>query len=87
MKKFMMGILTGVVVIPILADCVELVDMWFEAAKIAPSMKVTRGNGEIQKLAREYDLDGEGDEDVQSIGFEVPTEADYEEEEDDGYAE
>lgn len=76
MKKFIAGILFYVMVIPILESLVEMILGYIETLKIENTKKVTKGNIDIMELQAQTEQSY-----TNAIGFEVPSEEYYDEEE------
>lgn len=49
-KNFILGLLAGIVVIPIIEELLNVVFTWIEYLKILPSKLVLKGNDELSKL-------------------------------------
>lgn len=62
MRKFLYGLATGIVVIPLVGSLLEVVYSWFEVLKIKPASIVNEWN---KKVA------AESGEDVSAIGFQI----------------
>ncbi len=74
MRKFLYGLATGIIVIPLVGSLLEVAYLWFEVLKIKPASIVNEWN---KKVA------AESGEDVSAIGFQIDngSEEYYEEEE------
>lgn len=75
MKKYIWGLCTGIVIIPIIESFLELIYSWIEVLKTKPASIVNKWNKEIMK-------DDTLQDDVSVIGFQIPSESDddYEDE-------
>lgn len=62
MRKFLYGLATGIIVIPLVGSLLEVVYSWFEVLKIKPASIVNEWN---KKVA------AESGEDVSAIGFQI----------------
>lgn len=62
MRKFIYGLATGIVVIPLVGSLLEVAYSWFEVLKIKPASIVNEWN---KKVAAELG------EDVSAIGFQI----------------
>lgn len=75
---YIIGILTGLILIPILEELLNVVLTWIEYLKIKPSILVSKGNKEL------LELQNDGESETSVIGFqytpEPDEEYDYEEE-------
>ena len=80
MRKFLLGVITVVCIIPILNEFVELVCTHLEALKIKPTKKVLEGQTELQELQEKLNPEYQA---TSAIGFEVPNCDDYYEEDGD----
>ena len=77
MKKYILGFLTGVCLLPILDSITELVQVALEVPKGKLSKKVMKLNNEIQDIRAESEPVG-----TSCIGFDVPEEVEnYDDEE------
>ena len=72
MKKYILGFLTGVCLLPILDSITELVQVALEVPKGKLSKKVMKLNNEIQDIQAESESVG-----TSCIGFDVPEEVEY----------
>lgn len=76
-KYFIIGLLSGFIVIPIIEELMNVVNAWIQALLIKPNKIVIKGNKELAEM--------QGDEqEVQThcIGFQVDSEDYYDDEED-----
>lgn len=64
MKKYILGLLTGIVVIPVIEEFLNVIYSWIEVAKIKPAGIVNEWNKKIT---------ADTPEDTQAIGFQIPT--------------
>lgn len=77
MKKYILGFLTGVCLLPIVDSITELVQVSLEVPKGKLSKKVMKLNNEIQDIRAESEPVG-----TSCIGFDVPEEVEnYDDEE------
>ena len=72
MKKYILGFLTGVCLLPIIDYITELVQVALEVPKGKLSKKVMKLNNEIQDIRAESEPVG-----TSCIGFDVPEEVEY----------
>lgn len=91
MKKFIIGLLFGLIGIPVISDFVDDVDNLTELLSYKIAKRITSEQAEIEKIKQEF-LQGEEDEDdccksspmgfqsTSCIGFETSEENDMEEE-------
>lgn len=70
MKKFILGLATGILILPLAEGLLELILTWVEVAKIAPLKKIQKYNTESPE--------SEEKQDTYCIGFQVPNEEEYE---------
>ena len=77
-KYFIVGLITGFIGIPIIEELMSVVNAWIQALLIKPNKIVIKGNNELAEL--------QGDEEeyteTHCIGFQVPSEDDYYEDDD-----
>lgn len=71
MKKYILGMVTTICIIPILESFTELIQMLLEIPKGTLSKKVITINNEIQDLQAESEPVS-----TSCIGFEIPSESD-----------
>lgn len=64
MKKYILGLFTGIVVIPVTEEFLNVVYSWIEVAKTKPAGIVNEWNKKMME---------DSPEDIQAIGFQVPT--------------
>lgn len=78
-KYFILGLVTGFVAIPLIEELMTVVNTWIQALLIKPNKIVIKGNKELAELQCD-------EEEIQThcIGFQVPSNNDYE---DDDYDE
>lgn len=72
---YILGLLTGLLFIPIIEELIGVIQTWIQALLIKPSKIVLQGNKELSEL--------QGNEEeiqTQCIGFQVSSEDDYDEE-------
>lgn len=72
MKKYILGFLTGVCLLPIIDSITELVQVALEVPKGKLSKKVMKLNNEIQDIRAESEPVG-----TSCIGFDIPDEVEY----------
>ena len=72
MKKYILGFLTGVCLLPIIDSITELVQVALEVPKGKLSKKVMKLNNEIQDIQAESEP-----VETSCIGFDVPEEVEY----------
>nr|DAN52299.1 MAG TPA: hypothetical protein [Caudoviricetes sp.] len=73
MRKFLYGLATGIIVIPLVGSLLEVAYSWFEVLKIKPASIVNEWN---KKVA------AESGDDVSAIGFQINNDTEeYDEEE------
>ena len=75
MKKFILGLATAIIAIPVAESFAEYLCTCVEALKMRPTEKVIKGNAELQKYQNA------GVELAPCIGFAAPSEEEYYEEE------
>ena len=79
-KHFIIGLLSGLLFIPVIEEFLNVIMAWIQVLLLRPNKIVLKGNKELSELQSE-------DEPVQTscIGFQVPSEADddYYEDDDD----
>ena len=78
MKKYILGFLTGVCFLPILDSVTELIQVALEVPKGKFINEVMKINNEIQNIQSECEPVG-----TSCIGFDVPEEVEYYDEDDD----
>ena len=71
MKKYILGMVTAICMIPIMESFTELIQMLLEVPKGMLSKKVIKINNEIQDLQAESEPVS-----TSCIGFEIPSESD-----------
>lgn len=71
MKKYILGMVTTICIIPIMESFTELIQVMMEIPKGILSKKVITINNEIQDLQAESEPIG-----TNCIGFEIPSESD-----------
>lgn len=69
MKKYILGLFTGLAVIPIAESLLDVVYAWIEVAKTKPASIVNKWNKNIMSES--------SDGDVSVIGFQIPSEEEY----------
>lgn len=72
-KDFIIGILTGMVLIPIVEELITVIFQWIEYMKILPSKLILKGNKELAELQG----DAEGYEETSAIGFHYEPKEEY----------
>lgn len=70
---YILGLLTGLLFIPIIEEIIDIVQAWVQALLITPSKIVLQGNKELSELQ-----DNEEEIQTQCIGFQIPSSNDYE---------
>lgn len=70
---YILGLLTGLLFIPIIEEIIDIVQVWVQALLITPSKIVLQGNKELSELQ-----DNEEEIQTQCIGFQIPSSNDYE---------
>lgn len=71
---YIVGLLSGLVVIPLIESAIDVVYSWIEYLKIKPSKLVIQGNKELAELQDEED----GEFETNVIGFHYTPEEDDE---------
>ena len=77
-KHYILGILTGLLFIPVIEEFINVIMSWIQVLLLKPTKIVLEGNKEINEL--------QGDEEYQQtncIGFQIPSEDEYYFDEDD----
>ena len=76
-KYYIFGLLSGLLFIPIIEEFISVVSAWIQVLLLKPNKIVIKGNKELSEL--------QGDEEpieTHCIGFQIPSEDDYEDEDD-----
>lgn len=79
LKYYIFGLITGFIAIPLIEELMTVVNTWIQALLIKPNKIVVKGNKELTELQ-----DDEEEMQTHCIGFQVPSNNDYE---DDDYDE
>lgn len=76
MKKYILGLVTGLIFIPVIEELLNVAFSWIEYLKIVPSKLVLKGNKDLA------DLQSEDEEytETNAIGFQYIHQDDYDEE-------
>ena len=77
LKHYIFGLITGFIVIPLIEELMTVVNTWIQVLLLKPNKIVIKGNKELSEL--------QGDEEpieTHCIGFQIPSEDDYEDEDD-----
>ena len=72
LKHYILGLITGFIAIPLIEELMAVVNSWIQALLIKPNKIVIKGNKELAEM--------QGDEEyteTHCIGFQVPSEDDY----------
>ena len=78
MKKYILGVLSGMVIIPLIESIMEVIYSWIEVTKLLPAKLILKGNEELTELQERQEPTS-----TSCIGFQyTPTD-----EEDDDYDE
>lgn len=77
LKHYIFGLITGFIAIPLIEELMTVVNTWIQVLLLKPNKIVIKGNKELSEL--------QGDEEpieTHCIGFQIPSEDDYEDEDD-----
>lgn len=77
LKHYIFGLITGFIAIPLIEELMTVVNTWIQVLLLKPNKVVIKGNKELSEL--------QGDEEpieTHCIGFQIPSEDDYEDEDD-----
>ena len=69
---YILGLLTGLLFIPIIEEFINVIQTWIQALLIKPSKIVLQGNKELSEMQGEEEYT-----ETHCIGFQVPSEDDY----------
>ena len=72
MKKYMLGLFTGIAILPLLDELLNVVMLWVEVLKMKPSRIISDWNKEMGK--------DEPAIDTYAIGFQAPNDEEYDDE-------
>lgn len=67
MKKYVYGFISGLIFLPIIEALLDVIYQWVEVLKIKPTRIINEWNKEILKSNSDYD-------EINAIGFEIPSE-------------
>ena len=77
LKHYIFGLITGFIAIPLIEELMTVVNTWIQVLLLKPNKIVINGNKELSELQ----VDEEPIE-THCIGFQIPSEDDYEDEDD-----
>lgn len=69
MKKYIFGLITGIAILPILDELLNVVMLWIEVLKMKPTRIISAWNKEMGKEEQAID--------TYAIGFQAPNSEDY----------
>ncbi len=77
-KYYILGILSGILFIPIIEDFLNVILAWFQVLLLKPNKIITKGNKELSEIVD----DKEDYQETNCIGFTIPNtdDEDYDEE-------
>ena len=73
MKKYILGLITGIAILPLLDELLNVAMLWIEVLKMKPSRIISDWNKEMGK--------DEPAIDTYAIGFQAPNDEEYDDEE------
>lgn len=76
LRNYIFGLLTGLLFIPVIEEFINVIQTWIQVLILKPTKIVVSGNKEISELQ-----DDQGYQQTSCIGFQVPSEEEYCEEE------
>lgn len=69
MKKYILGLITGIAILPLLDELLNVAMLWIEVLKMKPSRIISDWNKEMGEEEQTID--------TYAIGFQAPNDEDY----------
>lgn len=69
MKKYILGLITGIAILPLLDELLNVAMLWIEVLKMKPSRIISDWNKEMGKEEQTID--------TYAIGFQAPNDEEY----------